>query len=359
MSVIHEFNREKANLFVEKLLGVLNNGALSLMLSIGHRTGLFDALGKLENAATSAEIAAAADLNERYVREWLGAMVTGQIVEYNPKNSTYQLPPEHAAFLTRAASPNNLAVTSQWIPLLASVEDQIIECFRKGGGVPYSAYSRFHEVMAEESDQTTRSALLNSILPLVPGLNEKLQNGIDVLEIGCGSGRALNLLAKAFPNSRFSGYDFSEQAIENARREAAENGATNVRFAARDAAVLGEIERYDLVLAFDAIHDQAKPAVVLQNLCAALKPDGTFLMQDIAGSSHVEKNIEHPVGTFGYTVSCLHCMTVSLSNNGEGLGAMWGEEKALQMLKEAGFTKTEVHSLPHDVLNYYYVNGKN
>ncbi|HEX8197904.1 MAG TPA: methyltransferase domain-containing protein [Pyrinomonadaceae bacterium] len=359
MSVIHEFNREKANLFVEKLLGVLNNGALSLMLSIGHRTGLFDALGKLENAATSAEIAAAADLNERYVREWLGAMVTGQIVEYNPKNSTYQLPPEHAAFLTRAASPNNVAVTSQWIPLLASVEDQIIECFRQGGGVPYSAYSRFHEVMAEESDQTTRSALVNSILPIVPGLNEKLKNGIDVLEIGCGSGRALNLLANAFPNSRFSGYDFSEQAVEAARREAAENGATNVNFEAKDAAMLGEIERYDLVLAFDAIHDQAKPAVVLQNLCAALKPDGTFLMQDIAGSSHVDKNIEHPVGTFGYTVSCLHCMTVSLSNNGEGLGAMWGEEKAIQMLKEAGFTKTEVHRLPHDILNYYYVNSKN
>ncbi len=190
MSVIHEFNQEKANQFVEKLLTVLNNGALTLMLSIGHRTGLFDALGKLEIPATSAEIAAAAGLNERYVREWLGAMVTGQIVEFNPKSSGYRLPPEHAAFLTRAASPNNLGVTSQWIPLLAQVEDQIIECFRNGGGVPYSAYSRFHEVMAEESDQTTRSALVNSILPLVPGLIEKLNDGIDVMEIGCGSGRA-------------------------------------------------------------------------------------------------------------------------------------------------------------------------
>lgn len=359
MPVIYEFNQEKASKFVEKLLTVINHGALTLMLSIGHRTGLFDALGKLETPATSAEIAEAANLNERYVREWLGAMVTGQIVEYNPKNSTYNLPPEHAAFLTRAGAPNNVAVTSQWIPLLAQVEEQIIECFRNGGGVPYSAYPRFHEVMAEESDQTTRSALLNSILPLVPGLIEKLENGIDVLEIGCGSGRALNLLAKAFPHSRFTGYDFSESAVEKARREAAENGVLNARFEIRDAAILNEIERYDLVLAFDAIHDQAKPAVVLQNLSAALKPDGTFLMQDIAGSSHVEKNLDHPVGTFGYTVSCLHCMTVSLSGNGEGLGAMWGEEKAREMLKDAGFTKTKVERLPHDFINYYYINRKN
>lgn len=359
MSVIHEFNQEKAGKFVEKLLTVINHGALTLMFSIGHRTGLFDALGELENPATSAEIAAAADLNERYVREWLGAMVTGQIVEYDPKSATYRLPPEHAAFLTRAAAPNNVAVTSQWIPLLAQVEDQIIECFHRGGGVPYSSYPRFHEVMAEESDQTTRSALVNSILPLVPGLIEKLNAGIDVMEIGCGSGRSLVLLAKTFPNSHFTGYDFSQQAVVNARREADENGAGNVRFEIKDAAKLDENERYDLVLAFDAIHDQAKPAAVLQNLCAALKPDGTFLMQDIAGSSRVENNLEHPVGIFGYTVSCMHCMTVSLSNNGEGLGAMWGKEKAEQMLKEAGFNKTEVHQLPHDFINYYYINGKN
>ncbi len=167
------------------------------------------------------------------------------------------------------------------------------------------------------------------------------------------------MLASTFPNSRFTGYDFSSLAVETARREAAQNGSTNVRFEAKDAATLDEIERYDLVLAFDAIHDQAKPTVVLRNLCAALKPNGTFLMQDIAGSSHVEKNIKHPVGTFGYTVSCMHCMSVSLSNNGEGLGAMWGEEKARQMLKDAGFKKTEVHRLAHDVLNYYYVNSKN
>ena len=359
MSFIHEFNQEKANQFVEKLLTIVNNGAITLMLSIGHRTGLLDAFGKLENPATSTEIAAAAGLNERYVREWLGAMVTGRIVEYNAKNSTYLLPPEHAAFLTRDASPNNIAVTSQWIPLLAGVEEQIIECFRNGGGVPYSAYGRFHEVMAEESDQTTRSALVDTILPVVPGLVEKLKNGIDVMEIGCGKGRALVLMAKAFPNSRFTGYDFSEQAIAEARREAAESGATNLRFEIKDAAMLNESERYDLVLAFDAIHDQAKPAAVLQNLSAALKNDGTFLMQDIAGSSQVEKNIGLPVSTLSYTISCMHCMTVSLSCGGEGLGAMWGEEKARQMLKDAGFKKTEIHRLPHDILNYYYINRKN
>ena len=142
-----EPDQNKAEKFAEKMLGVLNDGALVLMSSIGHRTGLFDAMAGLP-PSTSEQIASAANVNERYVREWLAAMVTGGIVEYDPEGGTYRLPPEHAAFLTRAATPDNIAVTAQFIPVLASVEDRIVESFQKGGGVPYSAYTRFHEVMA-------------------------------------------------------------------------------------------------------------------------------------------------------------------------------------------------------------------
>ena len=205
------------------MLGVLNDASVALMTTIGHRTGLFDAMAGLP-PSTSAEIAAAANLDERYVREWLGAMVAGRIVEHDPPSGTYSLPQEHAALLTRAASPDNLAVTAQFIPLLGSVEDEIVESFREGGGVPYSAYPRFHEVMAEESAQTVVAALTGSILPLVPGLTERLEAGIDVLDVGSGSGRALNLMASAFPNSRFVGYDLSEEAVARASAEAAEHG---------------------------------------------------------------------------------------------------------------------------------------
>ena len=186
------------------MLEILNDGAVAVMMSVGHRTGLFDALRET-GAATSQELADAAGLDERYVREWLGAMTTGRIVELDPETSRYTLPAEHAAWLTRAASPDNLAVEAQWITTLSTVEDDIVDCFRKGGGVPYERYSRFHEVMAEESAQTVLSVLFSHILPLVPGMEERLDEGTSLLDLGCGRGRALLLFGERFPNSTFSG----------------------------------------------------------------------------------------------------------------------------------------------------------
>ena len=350
-----ELDQKKAEEFAGRMLEILNAGALAIMTSIGHRTGLFDAMSELP-PSTSEQIASAAGLNERYVREWLGAMVVGGTVEHDAESGTYFLPPEHAAWLTRAATPNNIAVTTQFIPLMGSVEDGIVESFKVGGGLPYSAFPRFHEVMAEDSGQTVVAALTDAILPLVPGLTERLEEGMDVLDVGSGSGRAPNLMARTFPNSRFTGYDISEEAI--ARAEAEAQDLTNVRFEIKDAATLDEKERYDLITTFDAIHDQAKPAAVLEGIARALKPDGVYLMQDIAGSSHVHNNMEHPLGPLLYTISTMHCTTVSLSQNGEGLGTMWGEEKAREMLREAGFAKVEVKQLPHDFANSYYIVTK-
>jgi ubiquinone/menaquinone biosynthesis C-methylase UbiE len=351
------FDQAKAESFAEKMLGILNSGGLALMTSLGHRTGLFDTMAGLP-PSTSQQIAAATGLNERYVREWLGAMVTGGIVDYDPAGRVYHLPGEHTAFLTRAATPDNIAVFAQYIPLLGIVEDEIVECFKNGGGVPYSAYPRFHQVMAEDSGQTVVAALTNAILPLVPGLVESLQKGIQVLDIGCGSGRAVNTMGNAFPESRFAGYDFSEEGIAAGRVEAEQLGLSNVRFEVRDVTSLGESAQHDLITAFDAIHDQAEPAKVLNGISKALRPDGTFLMQDIRSSTELHKNLDHPVAPLLYTVSCMHCMTVSLAQNGEGLGAMWGEEKAREMLRDAGFTKVDVKQLPHDFQNNYFIATK-
>lgn len=352
------YNQKKAEAFSESLVDVLNKSAIAMAISLGHRTGLFDAMANLP-FSTSAQIAEAANLNERYVREWLGAMVTGRVVYYDAESGAYKLPEEHAAFLTRKASPNNLAVPMQFVPLLGSVEDKIVEAFRSGGGVPYSEFPRFHEVMAEESGQTVLPALLDSILPLVPGIIQKLKTGINVLDIGCGSGKALILMASNFPNSQFTGFDFSEEGIGRARAEAERLNLENVRFEVRDVALINEIEQYDLITAFDAIHDQARPAVVLNEIFHALKRDGAFLMQDIAGSSHVHNNMEHALAPFGYTISYMHCMTVSLALGGEGLGTMWGEEKACEMLKEAGFKGIAIQKLDHDIQNFYCVASKN
>lgn len=348
------FDSQRHEAFAERFVNMLNEAGLMLMISIGHRTGLFDAMADAP-PATSEQIADAAGLQERYVREWLGAMVAGRVVDYDPARRTYQLPAEHAAWLIRDAAPNNLAAAAQWFAVLGSVETQIVEKFRHGGGVHYHCYHRFHETMAEESAQTVVAALDEHILPLVPGLRQQLEAGIDVLDIGCGSGLAACKLAEMFPRSRFTGYDLCEDAIAAARREAQRRELTNIRFEARDVTDLGARHRFDLITGFDVIHDQKAPAAVLDQVYAALKPDGIFLMQDINASSHVEKNIDHPAGAFLYTISTMHCMTVSLAQNGAGLGTCWGEELAIRMLAEAGFDHVKVHKLQHDFMNNFYV----
>ncbi|HLE98357.1 MAG TPA: class I SAM-dependent methyltransferase [Gaiellaceae bacterium] len=352
-----EFDAERAEAFAGRMLETLNGGALAVMISVGHRTGLFDALATTD-AATSQELADLAGLSERYVREWLGAMTTGRVVEYEPSTGKYRLPPEHAGWLTRAASPDNLAVTAQWIPTLATVEDDIVQCFEKGGGVPYERFDRFHEVMAEESNQTVLSVLFSHILPLVEGATEKLEAGISALDLGCGRGRALLMLAERFPSSSFQGYDLSAAAIAYAREQAGERGLENVRFEERDLSTFdmdAKPESFELVMAFDAVHDQARPLALLRGIRRSLTEDGVYLMQDIQGSSHVHENIDHPGGPLLYMISCMHCMTVSLAQGGDGLGAMWGEHKARELLAEAGFTSVDVHQLEHDPFNAYFV----
>ena len=339
--------------FENQMLDIMNKSALALMISIGHRTKLFDVMASV-SAATSDEIASKAGLNERYVREWLGALVTAKIVEYQPQEKVYSISQEKANFLTRDGS-SNMATSMQFIPVLAQVEDDIISCFEKGGGVPYESYHRFHDVMAEDSNQTVIVELIDGILPIIPGMTDKLNQGIKVLDVGCGSGRAINLMAKTFPLSQFTGYDFSKEGIQNAKTELERLGIANAIFEQQDAAHFDHTEHFDLITAFDAIHDQADPEKVLENIKRSLKPDGVFLMQDVAGSSKLENNMDHPLAPFLYTVSCLHCMTVSLALDGKGLGAMWGKEKAIEMLNDAGFSKVEVKQLPHDPVNYFYI----
>lgn len=344
--------------FDKKLVEIMNNAALALMISVGHRTKLFDVISEI-SPASSEMISQKASLDERYVREWLGALVTSDIIDYDAKNNLYSLSSERADLLTRNGS-FNFAASMQFIPSMGQVEDEIIHCFENGGGVPYESYTRFHQIMAEESAQTVVSELIGSILPVVPNLTKRLDDGISVLDVGCGSGKAINLMAKTFQKSSFTGYDFSVEAINNAKKESQDLGITNTAFERKDVSQFdGDDCKFDLITAFDAIHDQANPAKVLQNIHDSLKDDGVFLMQDIAGSSYLENNKDLLLAPFMYTVSCLHCMTVSLAQNGAGLGAMWGKETALEMLKHAGFSNVEVKELPHDPINYYYISTKN
>ncbi|WKZ56394.1 MAG: class I SAM-dependent methyltransferase [Bdellovibrionota bacterium] len=351
------FDAARSDAFGGMLLDTMNKGALALMLSIGHRSGLFDVMAGLP-PSSSLEIAAAAQLQERYVREWLGAMVTGRVVDYDPATKRYHLPAEHAGFLTRAAGANNIATLTQYIGELGSVESRIVECFKKGGGVAYSEFPRFHEVMADDSGQSVLPALFEHILPLAPQIEATLTAGGSALDVGCGRAKALMLMAERFPRSTFTGYEISPEVIEWANAEAARRGLDNIRVLHQDAATIKDDRRFDVIFTFDAIHDQADPAKVLKNIQRALKDDGVYLMQDIDTHSEVGENLAHPIGTLIYTISCMHCMTVSLAQGGAGLGAAWGVEKAQQMLNEAGFRSTAIHRLSHDIQNAYFVNKK-
>jgi SAM-dependent methyltransferase len=357
MTTTTAIDEAKAQAFAGQMVGFLNGAAVAMMASIGHRTGLFDKLAMLP-PSTSAEIAEAAGLNERYVREWLGTMTTARVVNYDPGTRKYSLPPEHAGSLTRAAGPGNLANMSQFFSLFGAVEDHIVESFLKGGGVPYSMFPKFQALMAEMSGQVFDATLTGMTLNLAPGLVERLKAGIEVADVGCGSGHAINLMAKEFPNSRFVGYDFSEAAIAAGRSEAAEMGLKNARFEVKDIATLDASEKFDLVTAFDTIHDQAQPRRVLKGIADSLKPDGTFLCVDVAASSEVHENIEHPLGPAGYMISTFHCMTVSLALGGEGLGTMWGEQKAIELMSEAGFKDIDVKQVEGDFMNNYYIAKK-
>lgn len=353
---LESVNGNQKEAFARRLLQILNDGSLALMISIGHQLDLFNALAR-RSPLTVRELARATRLKEKYLQEWLGAMVTGKIVNYNPKTGTYRLLPERAVSLTHQ-NQENLALYMQFIPLLGNVEQNVIQCFRKGGGVPYSAYPLFHRVMAEESGQLYNKSLTKQILGLAPGLVGRLREGIDAADVGCGSGRAINLMAAAFSESRFCGYDFSKKAIGAARAEALRLKLPNARFEVRDAAALNLRRRYHLITAFNSIHDQAKPAQVLKSIHQALRPGGIFLMVETTASSYVHKNLNHPIGPFLYTRSTLHCMTVSLAQKGAGLGTVWGEEKTRQMLQNTGFSPILTKQIPGDIFNNFYIAAK-
>ena len=343
--------------FGRRMLDTLNGAASALMLSVGHRTGLFDVLSD-GVPRTSQGLADRAGLSERYVREWLGALACAKVVTHDAEQRTYRLPPEHAAFLARAAVPNNIAALAQWVAVLAAAESQVVEAFRHGRGVPYSAYPRFHEVMEDQSAQTTLAGLDEHIVPLVPGLERALEDGIDAADVGCGRGRAVLRLAERYPRSRFTGIDFSAEAVAEARGAAGRTGLRNASFEVHDASIWSRPKSFDWVVTFHAMHDQADPPRALSNIHAALRPGGVYLMQDMAAETDVRDNLDHAMGPFVYTVSCMHCVSVSLACGGAGLGAAWGRQRALSMLADAGFTDVTVRQLPHDTMNFYYVAHK-
>lgn len=348
---------DAAEQFLERASEIINAGTQAVMLSIGHRSGLFDTMAQMP-PATSAEVAEAAGLNERYVREWMASLVTAGIIDYQPESACYHLPPAHAACLTRGAPLGNVAVFAQFVALLGEVQDQTLRLLESGKGTAYQDYPCFHDIMAEDSAQSVVASLIDTVLPLVDGMEQRLRQGIDVLDAGCGKGLALIELARHFPQSRFVGYDLCADTIEAATHKAAGLGLGNVTFAVQDMALFDARERFDFITTFDAVHDQKQPAALIRKLQQALKPGGVYLMQDIGGSAKLENNIDFPMASLLYAMSLSHCTPISIGQGGEGLGTMWGWETAQAMLEESGFQQIHRQVFEHDPLNVWFVSRK-
>jgi SAM-dependent methyltransferase len=355
-SAASAFDENRAEAFAGQLLGTYTAAITTYMIDLGRRTGLFDAAA--QGPATSAELAERAGLQERYVREWLGAVTSAGIATYDPDTSIYTFPVEHLACLT-GDDENNLAPMSAACTHLAHFVAPVGDAFRHGGGVPYEQYRPdFTDVMDGMSRPMMDGILIDKVVPLTGDLVGQLESGIMVADIGCGTGHTTNLLARAFPVSTFLGYDLAADALERGRNEADSWGLANVTFEELDVAALPPEPTLGAAFAFDAVHDQADPAGVLARIFDALAPGGTFVMFDIRASSHLERNLENPLAPLLYGVSTLHCMTVSLACGGAGLGTVWGEELALEMLAEAGFVDVEVHEAPGDPMDSVYVARK-
>jgi ubiquinone/menaquinone biosynthesis C-methylase UbiE len=354
--------------FGKKMIDILNGGAVNAAMAIGYRTGLFDAMDSMDEAAPLMNITQKAGLQERYVREWMGIMVTAGVVVMGRSDgdvNLYRLPKAHGDLLARRSGNSNMGVYTQEIPLLtASVMEDVIDGFYSGRGVSYDRYPKFQTFMAELADAKHRQVLVDTFLPSVDNgrMVKRLADGIRVCDLGCAEGVALLLMAAAFPKSRFIGFDISREAIEKAKKDGARQNLSNAAFMLLDAATLIDTEdhreNFDYVTAFDAIHDQTRPMEALKGVYRILAPGGVFSMVDIAARTDVADNMDHPMGSFLYTVSLLHCMPVGLSDGGLGLGMMWGREKAVEMLDAAGFKNIEVEEIPDDPFNLHFMGRK-
>jgi SAM-dependent methyltransferase len=357
INALDDIDEQAGEVFAARLFDLYTGAALSYLIDIGRRTALFDAAA--EGPATSGGLAARAGLQERYVREWLGAMATAGIFEYEASTGRYWLPNEHAMALT-GRGPDNLAGISLLTTCLAKHVPAVADAFRHGGGVPYEAYApEIHDALDALWGPIFTDLLVSDYLPLAPGLTARLAGGARVADVGCGTGTALVTLAAAFPASSFVGYDLDGAGLARAREAASSRRLTNVTFEQVDAAALVVEEPFDVVFVFNSIHDQAQPAMVLRRIHDALVPGGIFVMDEPTISSHLEDNIGNPMAPFTYAVSTLHCLTASLAAGGAGLGTAWGRQLAEQMLADAGFAEVDVHDAPGDPGNAVYVTRRN
>lgn len=341
-----EISVERTRMDKERLRGCVERvyrdaaGAMTSGLAyLGVRTGLFDAMAG-QGPMTVETVVRQSGLAERYVREWLHGMVAAGYLDYDATAATFELPPEHAYLFASFGTDHYVGGLFEGIPGLLQSAPGVANAFSDGGGVPFSD---FHPDVHASIDTMNRGIyqhrLVKEWIAGVPGIAATLEAGGRGLDLGCGVGTVTITLAKAYPAGRFVGVDLHEQSIERAVAAAlAANVADRTEFHAAPIDSLPDGETYQLITAFDCVHDLAAPLDVLNAVRRRLAPDGTFLVLEPKSGDRLEDNV-HPIGAMFYGFSMFHCMTQSLAAGGPGLGACLGPAGLERLVREAGFTR--------------------
>lgn len=348
-------DKAKRERFIKQVMDYVTGASLTGMIYIGDRVGLFKALAGAGPLSVT-ETARKAGLQERYVREWLSAMAAAGVVTYDADSERFTFPEEHAAILADENSPSFLGGFFQIAPAMLTVAPRVADAFAKGGGVPFSDYGGDLVAGIDRSNRTQfQYHLVKRWLPTIPEVIARLETGARVADVGCGSGYPSILMAQAFPRSRFYGFDVSEESLERARADARNKGvAERVEFQRVSAAALPETPKFDFITSFDAIHDMVDPRGAVRAIRRALADDGAYLMVEPKAGDTLAENL-NPQGALTYSMSTLHCLTVSLAHGGEGIGTAMGERKARELAEGAGFTHFRRLPIEHAAQVFYEI----
>ncbi|RZA21739.1 MAG: class I SAM-dependent methyltransferase [Lysobacteraceae bacterium] len=326
----------RLNEFLGKAVGDLGAAISSTLMLVGDQLGFYKALAG--QPLTPADLARRTGTHERYVREWLGNQAAGGYVDYDTASGTYALNEVQALCLADPNGPVDIPGAYSIVEDTFHSLDRTLDNFRTGKGMEWGEH---HKCLFSGTERFFRAGyhahLLTEWLPALDGVVDKLRRGAKVADVGCGHGASTTLMAKAFPQSEFVGFDYHAPSIEVARQRARETGAGNARFEAADASGYGE-RGFDLICFFDCLHDMGDPAGAARHAHDALQPDGTcMLVEPFAGDS-VEANL-NPVGRVYYGASSQICVPVSLARNGPALGAQAGEARLREVMQAGGFTR--------------------
>lgn len=334
-----ETDPAKLDAFMGKLVGDMSAAMSGPLVIIGAKLGLYRALADA-GPSTAVELAGRTGLTERYVREWLAGQAASGYVEYDPDGARFSLSPEQAMALADEDSPVYVASAFELIAAGYIDEPKVSEAFRSGAGVGWHEH---HECLFRGTERFFRTSyrahLLADWLPALDGVSAKLGTGAKVADIGCGHGASTIMMAQAYPNSSFVGYDYHARSIDRAREAATAAGACdNLRFEVATAKDVAERD-FDLVACFDCLHDMGDPVGAARRVREMLKPDGTFMVVEPFANDALEDNI-NPVGRMYYAASTLICTPGSRAQEvGLALGAQAGEKRLTDVLEEAGFMR--------------------